>query len=220
MKICSGFLELLNFHRRTHRRERGWAIRWATNHARNHDEERRTGTSASIYETSHWITARIYNLPNITDTFRLYTTIYHSKLKTLHVSGVQGSHHQTECVQKCKHEEYIAVALHLKVNACGTTGNIMRILHFNTKGIRLDTMERFYIYNEASTDSQLNDKRIIWCNKTFETITEKGGQWHNIPTLCPYNLLIPTPSSPPLHHAFLTCSTFNLLTNVYIRPCD
>ena len=96
----------------------------------------------------------------------------------------------------------------------------MRILHFNRKGIRLDAMERFYIHNEASTDSQRNDKHNICSNKTFETITEKGGHWHNIPTLCPYNLLIPSPSSPPLQHAFLTCSTFNFLTNFYIRPYD
>jgi len=97
MNICSAVLELLCFHRRMDRRKHGWAIRWATNHARNHDEERRTGTSASVYETSYWITTRIYNLPNIPDTIRLYTTTYHRKLNNLYVAGVQGSHHQTVC---------------------------------------------------------------------------------------------------------------------------
>ena len=52
--------------------------------------------------------------------------------------------------------------------------NIMWSLYFNKKGIRLDTMQRFCIYNEASTDGQLNDKHNICSNKTFETITKKG----------------------------------------------
>ena len=52
------------------------------------------GYFGQCYETSYRITARIYNLPNITDTIRLYTTLYHSKLKTLYVSDVQGKHHR------------------------------------------------------------------------------------------------------------------------------
>jgi len=51
----------------------------------------------------------------------------------------------------------------------------MQIVYFNKKGIRLDTTERFYIYNEASTESHLNDKHNICSNKTFETITKKKG---------------------------------------------
>ena len=48
--------------------------------------------------------------------------------------------------------------------------------HISTKkGIRLDTMEKFYIYSEATTDSQLNDKHNICSNKTFEIITKRGG---------------------------------------------
>jgi len=39
----------------------------------------------------------------------------------------------------------------------------------------MDNMQRFYIYNEASTDGQLNDRHNICSKKTFETITKKGG---------------------------------------------
>ena len=49
----------------------------------------------------------------------------------------------------------------------------MHILHFQTKGMHLNTTEHFYIYKEASVISQLNDDHTIPNNKIFETLLKE-----------------------------------------------
>jgi hypothetical protein len=49
----------------------------------------------------------------------------------------------------------------------------MQILQFQTKGIHLNTAERFYIYKEASINSHLNDDHTIPNNKIFEIILKE-----------------------------------------------
>ena len=46
----------------------------------------------------------------------------------------------------------------------------MEILQYQKKGINLNTVERFYIYKEASVNNHLNDEHTVQSSKIFETI--------------------------------------------------
>jgi hypothetical protein len=46
----------------------------------------------------------------------------------------------------------------------------MQILHTHNKGAHLNTIERFYIFKEASTNNHLNDDHTVPNSKIFQTI--------------------------------------------------
>jgi hypothetical protein len=54
----------------------------------------------------------------------------------------------------------------------GKKVDIMTIKFFGKKGKYLDTMEKFYIYQQTKKSNQLNDKHTVIYNKIFETILE------------------------------------------------
>jgi hypothetical protein len=56
----------------------------------------------------------------------------------------------------------------------GKMEDIMSIKHYDKKGKHLDTMERFYMYQETKNNNQLNDKHTFVHNNIFETIIEKS----------------------------------------------
>jgi len=49
----------------------------------------------------------------------------------------------------------------------------MQILQLQMKGMHLNTIERFYIYKEASINNHLNDDHTIPNNKIFKTILKE-----------------------------------------------
>jgi hypothetical protein len=51
----------------------------------------------------------------------------------------------------------------------------MQILYFKREGINVDTMERFYIYNEATSDIPLTVKHINYSNAILQIITNQRG---------------------------------------------
>jgi hypothetical protein len=51
--------------------------------------------------------------------------------------------------------------------------NIMETLHTTGKGWMMDTLERFYIFQEAKINNQINDRLTIKPNIIFETIVQK-----------------------------------------------
>jgi endo-alpha-1,4-polygalactosaminidase (GH114 family) len=53
----------------------------------------------------------------------------------------------------------------------------MTITFLGKKGKHLDTIEKFYIYQETKKNNQINDKHTVLYNKIFETIIENK---HNI----------------------------------------
>jgi hypothetical protein len=59
----------------------------------------------------------------------------------------------------------------------------MSILYKTDKGKMMDTMERFYIYEETKNNNQINDKNTVKPNIIFETIVqEHNGRWHTLNT--------------------------------------
>jgi hypothetical protein len=52
----------------------------------------------------------------------------------------------------------------------GNIKDTMQILQLQKKGSHLNTIERFYIYKEATANNHLNDDYTIPHNKIFETI--------------------------------------------------
>jgi hypothetical protein len=66
-------------------------------------------------------------------------------------------------------------AQHLLENrhAIGPTENIMDIINITNKGKMMDTLERFYIYNETKSNNQINDKLTVQSNTIFETIVHE-----------------------------------------------
>jgi hypothetical protein len=46
----------------------------------------------------------------------------------------------------------------------------VEILHTTVKGPMLNTLEKFYIYNETIIDNQLNDKNTVAPNAIFDDI--------------------------------------------------
>jgi hypothetical protein len=55
-------------------------------------------------------------------------------------------------------------------HACGPINEVMDVIHFAKKGRLLDTLERFYIYNETAKGNQINDKHTMQKNPIFETL--------------------------------------------------
>jgi hypothetical protein len=52
----------------------------------------------------------------------------------------------------------------------GTLEQTMTILHTTKKGKMLNTIEKYYIYEEAHIDNQLNDRSTVMPNIIFDTI--------------------------------------------------
>jgi hypothetical protein len=52
--------------------------------------------------------------------------------------------------------------LHENYHTFGPVENFMLILYFNKLGTHLDAKKRFYIYNEATVNNQLNDKHALF----------------------------------------------------------
>ena len=48
----------------------------------------------------------------------------------------------------------------------------MTVLHTTQKVPKLNTLERFYIYQAKQNDNQLNDKNTVTTNSIFETIMQ------------------------------------------------
>jgi len=48
--------------------------------------------------------------------------------------------------------------------------DVMQILHYQKKGLHLNTTERFYIHTEVTSNNHLNDNHKIFPNKIFDTI--------------------------------------------------
>jgi hypothetical protein len=63
-------------------------------------------------------------------------------------------------------------AKHLNEHAhsYGTIETTMQILKHQRKGPHFNTLERFYIHNEATRDNHLNDDHTVFPNKIFEAI--------------------------------------------------
>ena len=55
-------------------------------------------------------------------------------------------------------------------HSLGNMQDIMHILHFQKKGTHLDTMERFHIHRQATSNNHLNDDHTLSANKIFDTI--------------------------------------------------
>jgi hypothetical protein len=92
-----------------------------------------------------------------------------------------------------------------------TRGEYFACLILQQKGYRLDTEERFYIFKEATTGSQLNDGHTVCSNKIIEIIINKERHQHNTPTLYPPNILLPSP--PPLMLTLPVLSSASLHTS-------
>jgi hypothetical protein len=56
----------------------------------------------------------------------------------------------------------------------GSIENTMQILNYQKKGPHLNTIERFYIYKEASYDESQLDKQMIFPNKICDAILNIG----------------------------------------------
>jgi hypothetical protein len=54
----------------------------------------------------------------------------------------------------------------------GKKSDIMTIKFLGKKGKYLDTIEKFYIYQETKRNNQINDKHTVIYNKIFETILQ------------------------------------------------
>ena len=51
-----------------------------------------------------------------------------------------------------------------------STENSMQILNYQEKGPHLNTIERFYIHTQASSENQFNDKWTLFPTKIFDSI--------------------------------------------------
>jgi hypothetical protein len=60
----------------------------------------------------------------------------------------------------------------------GKMENVMQILPHNKKVFYMDIIEKFHIYKEIISDSQLNEKHTVTPNKIFETVIKSES--HNI----------------------------------------
>ena len=60
-------------------------------------------------------------------------------------------------------------------HAFGPMSDIMAVVHNESKGRMLDTLERFYIYKETKLGTQINDKLTVQSNPIFEALLPHGG---------------------------------------------
>jgi hypothetical protein len=67
-----------------------------------------------------------------------------------------------------------SLAKHLNENAhsFGPINNIMGILHYQGKGTHLNTIEKFYIHTDFTTNNHLNDPQTISPNAIFDAFTK------------------------------------------------
>ena len=69
----------------------------------------------------------------------------------------------------------------------GPIHNIMRVLHYYRKGAHLNTLERFHIHAEATTNNHLTDNHTTFPNAIFDTLA-KNKYSHKKPTPPPTNI--------------------------------
>jgi hypothetical protein len=67
----------------------------------------------------------------------------------------------------------------------GTIQNTMQILRHHRKGPHLNTLERFYIYAEYTSNNHLNDDHTIFPNRIFETLLKDHSRTNPSPTTSP-----------------------------------
>jgi hypothetical protein len=77
----------------------------------------------------------------------------------------------------------------------GKVENIIQLLHFNKKGIHLDTVEKFCVYKESEKENRLKDAHSVQPNRIFGTILGNETALHKIPPPHPINF--PNPSQRP-----------------------
>jgi len=70
------------------------------------------------------------------------------------------------------HNSAFAKHLNEEAHSFGPTHNIMQILHYCSKGAHLNTLERFHIHTEFTTNNHLNDNHTILPNKIFDTLAK------------------------------------------------
>jgi hypothetical protein len=64
----------------------------------------------------------------------------------------------------------------------------MQILRHHKKGPHLNTLERFYIHAEHTSNNHLNDNHTIFPNKIFETLLKDHPQTNPPPTPLPLRM--------------------------------
>jgi len=52
----------------------------------------------------------------------------------------------------------------------------MQVLHYQKKSARLDTLERYHIHTECTTNNRLNDNQNIFPNPIFDAILQTHQQ--------------------------------------------
>jgi hypothetical protein len=52
--------------------------------------------------------------------------------------------------------------------------DIMDIVHITNKGKMMDTLERYYIYEETISNNQINDKLTVKPNTIFKTLIHEA----------------------------------------------
>jgi len=67
---------------------------------------------------------------------------------------------------------YFAKHLIDHTHSFGPIHNIMQILELQNKGAHLNTLERFHIYTEYTSNNHLNDEVTISPNKIFDTLVK------------------------------------------------
>jgi hypothetical protein len=72
--------------------------------------------------------------------------------------------------QKNCHTSSFAQHLLKQAHPLGNIHNTMQNLHFQGKSAHFNTLERYHIHTEFTTNNHLNDSQNIFPNKIFETI--------------------------------------------------
>jgi len=67
---------------------------------------------------------------------------------------------------KSKFTEHLIQSQH----SFGPINNVMKPLHFTSKGRHMNTIERYHIYKETYKNNQLNDRHTVQPNAIFETL--------------------------------------------------
>jgi hypothetical protein len=52
--------------------------------------------------------------------------------------------------------------------------DVMDTVHITNKGKIMDTLERYYIYKETNSNSQINDKLTVKSDAIFETLIHEA----------------------------------------------
>jgi len=64
--------------------------------------------------------------------------------------------------------------MHLSENhhSIGNTDDIMEVLYITKKGRTMDTIEKYYIYNETKNGNQINYKNTVKQNRIFYVVIQ------------------------------------------------